>query len=448
MEYNTITAIDIGTTNIATVVIKYSKPGNIEILGHSVVPCKGLSKGNVVDVEKTSEGIKQSLEVLRDYYNLNIKSAFLGITGSHVNFEDRWDTLDQVASTGVITREDIIKNPLKNSEQQIENKSILHSIPVGYSVDGSEEILNPIGMHSSNLSVRTHLISASPSAINKLVQSATNAGLISDGIILEPLASSHAVISEKEKAEGVLMVDIGGGTTDLMFFKNKTVSYTGVIPVGGYHFTNDIATTYKIDTREAEYIKIKYGSAIQSHKNNSAESIKMKSELSKEEIDVPIRELIRLTRDRSEELVKLIAIKTKTIDFKENPNYRIVLTGGTSNLFGLEKLIANNITSNVRTGNPKDNLTQDIKINNLPEELKNPRFSTVLGMILWTVGGIMNETSDSSFRPEKIEKNDPYTYSISTQIKYLMDILNKFFNNIKKTSQQIINNLSKKGGQQ
>ena len=95
----------------------------------------------------------------------------------------------------------------------------------------------------------------------------------------------------------------------------------------------------------------------------------MKSELSKEEIDVPIRELIRLTRDRSEELVKLIAIKTKTIDFKENPNYRIVLTGGTSNLFGLEKLIANNITSNVRTGNPKDNLTQDIKINNLPEEL-------------------------------------------------------------------------------
>ncbi|MBG73605.1 MAG: cell division protein FtsA [Chloroflexi bacterium] len=448
MEFNTITAIDIGTTKIATIVIKYTKPGNIEILGHSVVPCTGLSKGNVVDVEKTSEGIKQSLDVLKEYYNLNIQSAFLGITGSHVNFEDRWDTLEEVAQSGVITREDIIKNPLKNSEKKIENKSILHSIPVGYSVDGSEEILNPIGMHSSNLSVRTHLISASPSAINKLIQSATNAGIKSDGIILEPLASSHAVISDKEKLEGVLMVDIGGGTTDLMFFKNKTVNYTGVIPVGGYHFTNDIATTYKIDTREAELIKIKYGSAIQTSNKEAVESVKMKSELSNEEIEVPLRELVRLTRDRSEELVKLIAIKTKAIDFKDNPNYRIVLTGGTSNLHGLEKLIATNITNNVRVGNPKDNLTQNIKIFNLPEELKNPRFSTVLGMILWTVGGIMNETSDSSFKPEKIEKNDPYTYSISTQINYLINILNNFFSNLKKTSQQIIDNFNKKGDQQ
>jgi len=233
-----------------------------------------------------------------------------------------------------------------------------------------------------------------------------------------------------------------------MFFKNKTVNYTGVIPVGGYHFTNDIATTYKIDTREAELIKIKYGSAIQTSNKEAVESVKMKSELSNEEIEVPLRELVRLTRDRSEELVKLIAIKTKAIDFKDNPNYRIVLTGGTSNLHGLEKLIAKNITNNVRVGNPKDNLTQNIKIFNLPEELKNPRFSTVLGMILWTVGGIMNETSDSSFKPEKIKKNDPYTYSISTQINYLINILNNFFSNIKKTSQQIIDNFNKKGGQQ
>ena len=99
MEYNTITAIDIGTTKIATIVAQYSKSGSIEILGHSVVPCKGLSKGNVVDVEKTSEGISQSISILRQYYNLNIKSAFLGITGSHVNFEDRWDKLDSEAKS-------------------------------------------------------------------------------------------------------------------------------------------------------------------------------------------------------------------------------------------------------------------------------------------------------------------------------------------------------------
>ena len=263
---------------------------------------------------------------MRQYYNLNIKSAFLGITGSHVNFEDRWDKLDSVAKSGVITREDIIKNPLKASDQNIDNKSILHTIPISYSVDGANEILNPIGMHSSNLSVKTHLISASPSAVTKLIQSANEADIESDGLILEPLASFHSVINENEKNDGVLMVDIGGGTTDLMFFKNKRVEYTAVIPVGGFHFTNDIASTYQIDSREAEYIKIKYGSATTNTKNNFIQEIEMKSKLSPEPIKVSHTELIRLTRERAEELVKLINIKIKSIDFKNNPKYKIAVS--------------------------------------------------------------------------------------------------------------------------
>ena len=443
MEYNTITAIDIGTTKIATIVAQYSKSGSIEILGHSVVPCKGLSKGNVVDVEKTSEGISQSISILRQYYNLNIKSAFLGITGSHVNFEDRWDKLDSVAKSGVITREDIIKNPLKASDQNIDNKSILHTIPISYSVDGANEILNPIGMHSSNLSVKTHLISASPSAVTKLIQSANEADIESDGLILEPLASSHSVINENEKNDGVLMVDIGGGTTDLMFFKNKRVEYTAVIPVGGFHFTNDIASTYKIDTREAEDIKIKFGSATTNIKNNTVPEIEMKSKLSPAPIKVPHTELIRLTRERARELVKLINIKTKQLDFENNPQYKIVLTGGTSNLNGLSDLISRNITTNVRIGSPKLGLNNLVKFKNIPEELKNPRFATVLGMVLWSIGGILNETSDSSFEPEKIQKNDPYSYSLNTQIRFLMNILKNNYNNIKRISQQIIKNIIK-----
>ena len=443
MEFNTITAIDIGTTKIATIVAQYSKSGSIEILGHSVVPCKGLSKGNVVDVEKTSEGISQSISILRQYYNLNIKSAFLGITGSHVNFEDRWDKLDSVAKSGVITREDIIKNPLKASDQNIDNKSILHTIPISYSVDGANEILNPIGMHSSNLSVKTHLISASPSAVTKLIQSANEADIESDGLILEPLASSHSVINENEKNDGVLMVDIGGGTTDLMFFKNKRVEYTAVIPVGGFHFTNDIASTYKIDTREAEDIKIKFGSATTNIKNNTVPEIEMKSKLSPAPIKVPHTELIRLTRERAQELVKLINIKTKQIDFENNPQYKIVLTGGTSNLNGLSDLISRNITTNVRIGSPKLGLNNLVKFKNIPEELKNPRFATVLGMVLWSIGGILNETSDSSFEPEKIQKNDPYSYSLNTQIRFLMNILKNNYNNIKRISQQIIKNIIK-----
>ena len=302
-------------------------------------------------------------------------------------------------------------------------------------------------MHSTNLSVKTHLISASPSAVTKLIQSANEANIQSDGLILEPLASAHSVINENEKNDGVLMVDIGGGTTDLMFFKNKRVEYTAVIPVGGFHFTNDIASTYQIDSREAEYIKIKYGSAAINIKNNFVKEIEMKSKLSPEPIKVSHTELIRLTRERAEELVKLINIKIKPIDFKNNPKYKIVITGGTSNLNGLSELIARNITSNVRIGSPKIGLNNLVKFKNIPDELKNPRFSTVLGMVLWAIGGILNETSDSSFEPGKIQKNDPYSYSFSTQKRFLMNILKKYYNNIKKISQQIINNIIK-GDQQ
>ena len=350
---------------------------------------------------------------------------------------------NSLSSIEVITREDIIKNPLTASDQNIDNKSILHTIPISYSVDGANEILNPIGMHSSNLSVKTHLISASPSAVTKLIQSANEADIESDGLILEPLASSHSVINENEKNDGVLMVDIGGGTTDLMFFKNKRVEYTAVIPVGGFHFTNDIASTYKIDTREAEDIKIKFGSATTNIKNNTVPEIEMKSKLSPAPIKVPHTELIRLTRERAQELVKLINIKTKQIDFENNPQYKIVLTGGTSNLNGLSDLISRNITTNVRIGSPKLGLNNLVKFKNIPEELKNPRFATVLGMVLWSIGGILNETSDSSFKPEKIQKNDPYSYSLNTQIRFLMNILKNNYNNIKRISQQIIKNIIK-----
>ncbi len=298
-------------------------------------------------------------------------------------------------------------------------------------------------MHSSNLSVKTHLISASPSAVTKLIQSANEADIESDGLILEPLASFHSVINENEKNDGVLMVDIGGGTTDLMFFKNKRVEYTAVIPIGGFHFTNDIASTYKIDTREAEDIKIKFGSATTNIKNNTVPEIEMKSKLSPAPIKVPHIELIRLTRERAQELVKLINIKTKQIDFENNPQYKIVLTGGNSNLNGLSDLISRNITTNVRIGSPKLGLNNLVKFKNIPEELKNPRFATVLGMVLWSIGGILNETSDSSFEPEKIQKNDPYSYSLNTQIRFLMNILKNNYNNIKRISQQIIKNIIK-----
>ena len=122
---------------------------------------------------------------------------------------------------------------------------------------------------------------------------------------------------------------------------------------------------------------------------------------------------------------------------------KIVITGGTSNLNGLSDLIARNITSNVRIGKPKIGLNNLVKFKNIPEELKNPRFSTVLGMALWAIGGILNETSDSSFEPEKIQKNDPYTYSLNTQLGFLIIILKDFYNNVKKISQQIIKNIIK-----
>ncbi|MDA1227500.1 MAG: cell division protein FtsA [SAR202 cluster bacterium Casp-Chloro-G4] len=371
-----ITAIDVGTTKIFTLVASVDNAGNFEALGHGVVPCKGLSKGNIEDIVEAQRAIRESVEEAQKQSGIKINSAFVGITGTHISFENRRDVLDWVGSHGVITDQDISRVPetVANASQQIGRK-VLHALPISYSLDGEEGIKDPMGMHSNRLEVETHVVTGSSMAVDRLVRAVESAGVKVDGVVLDSIASSESVLTPVERARGAAVIDIGGGTTDIIVYKGGTISYSAVIPVGGYQFTNDICMTYNTSFEAAEEAKITQCSTepdtVRPHEEITLPVLGRVAGLR-----VPRRDVCQLTRERAQELMRLIMITLKNADVTDFENFRLVLTGGGSNMDGLEDMIKRTLTGNVRTAAPNGFME-------IPLGLQQPSYSTGFGVLLW-----------------------------------------------------------------
>lgn len=371
-----ITAIDVGTTKIFTLVAGVNSAGQLEPLGHSVVPCSGLSKGNIEDIVETQRAIRQSVEEAQSKAGVRIRSAYVGITGTHISFENRRDVLDWVGSQGVITERDINKIPetVANASKQLGRK-VLHALPISYTLDGEEGIRDPMGMHSSRLEVETHVVTGSSMAVDRLVRAVESAGVKVDGVVLDSIASSESVMTSMEKAQRTAVVDIGGGTTDVIVYKGGSISYSAVIPVGGYQFTNDICVTYNTSFEAAEEVKIAQCSTepdtVRPHEEVTLPVLGRATGLK-----VPRRDICQLTRERAQELMRLILITLKDAEVTDFDNFQLVLTGGGSNLDGLEDMIKRTLTSNVRTAAPNGFME-------IPPGLQQPSYATGFGILLW-----------------------------------------------------------------
>ena len=259
-------------------------------------------------------------------------------------------------------------------------RQTIQTVRTSFSVDGEEGIRNPIGMHSDNIEVETHVVVGLSELIEKVEQAVELAGVKLASMVMEPIASGMAVLTEKEKEKGVVMVDMGGGTTDLVAFKDGQICYTGVIPVAGFQFTNDIAMMFNTYYEAAEDAKIRYGSA------------ELYSTLENEELEFPVKgqdmslkvrgnEISHITRQRAQELAKLIGLKLDKAGLDEETRSRIVLTGGASTLQGMDVLMRNTLSHwttsvQVRRGRPEG-------VGDLPEELSGATYSTGVGMLLW-----------------------------------------------------------------
>ena len=375
-ETGIFTAIDVGTTKVCTIVARKDGAKGIDVLGYSTVPCDGLRKGNVTDVAATARAVRASVSEAEQKTGHRIESAFVGVTGSHVSFENRNDKLDSTGERGVITGSDLSMTPQSLAGRlNTPGRKLIHAIRMSYSVDGEAGIRNPVGMHSSEIEMETHLVTGGSRFLDRLVEAVEAAGVNVTSLVLEPLASGLAVLTPEEKERGALLVDIGGGTTDVVGFQKGRVCYTGVIPVGGYQFTNDIAVTFNTSYEAAEQVKLTHAST-EVQASDAKEEVSLPVVGRDMELKVRRMEICQLARERAHELARMIKIKLDDELAGESIADRLVLTGGASNLPGLADLMQRSLTIPVRSGLPN-------VPGSMPDEIRDPAYATAIGMLEW-----------------------------------------------------------------
>ena len=371
-----ITAIDVGTSKVCTVLARKSKAGFPELISFSVVPCSGVKRGNVVDSSAITDAIRKTISEIRSDVGIDIRSAYVGITGPRVSYDNRVDYFPNIGQQGVVTLDEVAQIPdMVSDGLNLPGKTIVHAFPIQYAVDGHDGIRNPVGMHVRGLQVTTHLVMADSYFADKLKDAIKMSGIDVKALVIEPFASSEAILTQAEKDIGSAVVDIGGGTTDIVIFKNGSAVYTGTIPVGGFQFTNDVCLTYNVGFPEAEEAKLEYGNT-----NLSAidltETVPISPMGSSAIIELRRRDLCQLLRERAMELIRLIDLKLQQGGVKENPNSIVYITGGASQLPGFYEMAEQFIPNCVIKRGVPDFLM------GITEDLRSPCYSTAIGTVL------------------------------------------------------------------
>ena len=372
-------AIDIGTTKVLTVIGKKADDGRIEVLGHGYAPCVGVSKGVVEDVHATQTAIRSSVKKAESASGAHVDTAHVGITGMGITYERRRDTIDWVGEHGVITYNEVEKVPTSVAEDGKNGfhfgRKVIHAIPRTYSIDGKMGVSDPMGMHTSKVDVDMHLVQASEMEIGKLTRAVEGAGIRIESFVLEALASCESVLMQEEKVRGAALIDMGGGTTDVMVYRDGTMQYSSVIPVGGYQFTNDICVVYNTTFEAAEDVKLNRAS-VRPDSAKIHEEVSLPLSAGHTSLKVSLHDICQLTRERAQELTRLIILKLREGGLDDLTDYRIVLSGGSSRLNGFADLFTAGTSADVRMGAPLGYL-------GVPRELQIPMSSTGTGILLW-----------------------------------------------------------------
>jgi cell division protein FtsA len=368
-----ISAIDVGTTKICTIIGTLDSGGNIQVLGVGLVPSHGMHKGMVVNVEEARESVAESIRRAEQASGLKVESAYVGVTGRHISSHNSHGVV-AIPRNDRLVRHDDLKRVL-SSAQQInipDDRKILHAIPRNYALDNQERIKNPVGMHGFRLDVETHIITAAISSVQNLVKCIRSIGVEIQDLILEPLASGEAVLTPEEKEVGVILADIGGGTTDIAVFRDGSIYHTSIIPVAGYQVTSDLSIGLGLPFEIAEAMKKKYGNVYPEVLNKNQEST-----LTVEDgHSVSYRDLCNIIKVRMEELLRLILLEMPDSNYASIAPSGLVLTGGCSNLAGLESLAKQTIRIQTRIGDP-------MGVYGITDILHDPAHSTGVGLLLW-----------------------------------------------------------------
>jgi len=376
MDERTIVGIDIGTTKICTIVAKVEDDDSLRIIGVGIEPSRGMKRGVMVDLEEAATAIARSVDKAQRSSGYEIRNAWVSLAGSHVS------SINSKGACGVnggIVRESDVHRALEAAQSVAipHNREVVHVIQRGFSIDGQNGIFQPIGMHGYRLEVEAHIITAAESTVENIRQAAEAAGIHVQAFVLNPLASGEVVLTETEKELGVVVCDIGGGTTDLAIYINNGVWHTMVISVGGSLITSDIAHGLRLSLNQAEEVKKKYGHAL-ADEVGSEELFGMRAFGEDNPVQMSRRDLAYIIEARVEEIYRFVLQEIKRSGYDGLLPAGIILTGGSSLLPGMRKLGAETLGLPVRIAQPEN-------LYGLVDQLYSPAYSTSVGLLNWAL---------------------------------------------------------------
>ncbi len=379
-QVNYSVGLDIGTTKIVAIIGKENEYGKIEVLGIGRSKSLGVHRGVVNNITQTIKSIQQAVEQAEANSGLKIGSVVVGIAGQHIRSLQHSDYITRANSEEVINEDDLEK--LCNQVYKLvmlPGEEIIHVLPQEYKVDGQAEIKQPIGMYGGRLEANFHVVVGQVSSIKNIGRCIKSAGLDLYNITLEPLASSEAVLSQEEKEAGVALIDIGGGTTDLAIFKDGIIRHTAVIPFGGNVITEDIKEGCSIIEKQAELLKIKFGSAWPGE-NKDNEIVSIPGLRGREPKEITLKNLSKIIHARVVEIIEQVYVEIKNYGHEEQKKKLIagiVLTGGGSQLKHLKQLVEYITGMDTRIGYPNEHLAGDSDA-----EIASPLYATAVGLLM------------------------------------------------------------------
>ena len=372
-----IVGLDIGTTKVSIIIGRRNKFNKIEILGTGKSISSGVSRGIVSNIDKTVGSIKTALEEVKKKNNIEINEVVVGIAGQHIKSLQHRGQIVRDNIDIEIGQDDIDK--LKENMFKlitIPGEEVIHVIPQEYTVDGEDGIQDPKGMAGVKLEANFHVITAQVGAVKNIMRCVEKAGLSPKELILEPFASAIATLDEDELREGVALVDIGGGTTDVAIFLDKIIRHTAVIPFGGNIVTKDIKTGLSILDKQAELLKVKFGSAMYTDDQENV-MVSIPGLRGREPKEIAVKNLSEIIGARMKEIIDLVYHEIKVSGYENKLMTGIVLTGGGSQLKSLQQLVSFITAKETRIGYPNEHLSSESK-----DLVTSPMFSTGVGLVL------------------------------------------------------------------
>jgi cell division protein FtsA len=374
-----IVGLDIGTTKVCAVVGEGDDGGDVQIAGVGLVPSSGIRKGVVVDIEATTRAIGEAVDRAERMAGMKVDSLYASVSGEHIGSTNSRGVVAISRGDHEISAPDVerVIEAARMAALPASDREIVHLLPRGFVVDGHDGVRNPVGMYGARLEVEAHIVTGTSTVLANLMKCVQRAGLEVEEVVLEPLASAEAVLASAERELGVVVADIGGGTTSVGVFVSGGLTHTAILPIGGQHITSDIAVGLRTPVAEAEKLKIRFGAATPGD-TSEGELIEVFNVGDREPRILPRRVLCEIIEPRLQEICNMLRLQIRRSGYAHLVPAGIVLTGGTALLRGITRFVSEKLELPARLGLPE-------QVGGLTDAVGSPVHATGVGLVLYGI---------------------------------------------------------------